>query len=70
MKRYLWNLLVALDQLANTILAGDPDETISSRAGKYVLRGRGWFPCQFCKLLAMFDQNHCEKNIEYDEGKK
>lgn len=31
LKRYLWNLLIALDQLANTLLAGWPDETLSAR---------------------------------------
>ena len=36
--KYFWNLLIALDQLANTILAGDPDETISSRAAKAARR--------------------------------
>lgn len=34
MKRYLWNLLIALDQLGNAVAAGDPHEPISSRAGK------------------------------------
>jgi hypothetical protein len=67
---YFWNLLIALDQLANTVLAGDPDETISSRMGKYVRRGRGFIPCQLCKLLSLFDESHCEKNIELDEGEK
>lgn len=33
MKRYMVNLLIALDQFGNALFAGDPDETISSRAG-------------------------------------
>ena len=70
MHRYFWNLLIALDQLANIALAGDPDETLSSRMGKYAVRGRGWIPCQLCKLLSFFDQDHCIKNIETDEGLK
>lgn len=69
MKKYIWNILIAIDQLANTVLGGDPDETISSRAGKYVREGRGWFPCVLCKLLHFIDKNHCEKSIEEDEGK-
>lgn len=68
MKKYAWNLLIALDQLVNSLCAGDPDETLSSRMGKYVQRGRGWIPCQLCKLLSLFDENHCIKNIETDEG--
>lgn len=33
-KRYIWNVLIAIDQFFNTVLGGDPDETMSSRMGK------------------------------------
>lgn len=61
---------MSLDQLANTLLAGDPDETISSRMGKYVQRGRGVIPCLLCRLLDVVfkDKDHCVKSIEPDEG--
>lgn len=59
---------MSLDQLANTLLLGDPDETISSRVGKKAAKKHGWFPCIFCKFLDLFDPNHCAKNIEADEG--
>lgn len=68
MKRYFWNFLIAIDQLLNTMLGGDPDETISSRAGKYAAVQRGWIPCVLCKLLDRIDPNHCAKSIEPDEG--
>lgn len=61
-------MLIAIDQLLNALFFGHPDETISSRAGKSVARGRGWIPCVLCKLLNMIDRNHCIKNIENDEG--
>ena len=32
--KYFLNVLIGVDQLGNTILGGDPDETISSRLGK------------------------------------
>ncbi len=64
---YLWNLLIAVDQLLNTLAFGDPDETLSSRMGKRVHR------CKLCRaacrLLHRFDPNHCEKAVEHDEGK-
>lgn len=67
LKAYLWNLLIAVDQLLNTLTFGDPDETLSSRMGKRVHR------CKLCRaacrLLHRFDPNHCEKTIEHDEGK-
>jgi hypothetical protein len=67
MKRYMWNILISVDQLANTFLGGDPDETISSRMGKRARKGDklGKF---ICKILNTFDKGHCEKSIEEDEG--
>lgn len=32
MSRYFHNVLVSVDQLANTLLAGYPDETLSARS--------------------------------------
>lgn len=69
MKRYALNVLVSLDQLINTLLWGDPDETISSRAGKAALRGKRW-GCVLCKLLDKLESGHCNKSIEPDEGEK
>lgn len=65
--KYYWNILIALDQLANAILFGDPDETLSSRAGKGVDRYIVWY--LLCVILDYFDPDHCEKYIEEDEGK-
>ena len=67
--RYFWNILIAIDQLANTLLAGDPDETISSRAGKLVNRRDCTFCYWLCRALHILDKDHCEKSIEPDEGK-
>lgn len=36
---WLLGILVAIDQLANAILGGSPDETISSRVGRAADRG-------------------------------
>jgi hypothetical protein len=66
-KKYLWNLLIALDQFGNAVLAGHPDETISSRAGKAVSRGDPW-ALFLCRMLHVLDKGHCVKAIETDEG--
>lgn len=60
MKAYLWNILIGLDQLANTILAGNPDETISLRAKKAYQNGELW-GCVLCRVLDLFDKGHCDK---------
>lgn len=66
--KYFWNILISIDQLVNTILGGDPDETISSRLGKMKLKGSK-FAYYMCKTLSLIDNRHCVKSIEEDEGK-
>lgn len=68
MRRYAWNVLIAVDQLGNALLAGDPDETISSRAAKAAAAGRRW-GCVLCRLLDTLDRGHCARSVESDEGK-
>ncbi len=67
LKAYLWNLLVAVDQLLNTLAFGDPDETLSSRMGK--ASGRCRLCRALCRLFNRIDARHCQKSIEPDEGK-
>lgn len=68
MKAYLWNIIIWFDQGVNVVfMRGDPDETVSSRAAKAQRKGRRW-GCVLCRFMDFFDKNHCEKNIEPDEG--
>jgi len=58
-----FNWLISLDQLGNTLSFGNPDETISSRAGRCAGKG-GNRPCYWLyRLLHVLDKNHCEKSI-------
>lgn len=68
MKTYLINLIISIDQLANTILGGLPDETISSRLGKRIKKNNCLFSRFICKILDIFDKGHCEDAIEEDEN--
>ena len=67
-KKYFLNILISLDQLLNTFIGGDPDETISSRCGKIINS------CKLCKglcfILDKIDPKHCKDSIEWDEGFK
>lgn len=69
-KTYFWNVMLGIDQLANAIIGGDPDETISSRMGKNIREGK----CKLCKVICYFlnkiDPNHCRDAIESDEGSR
>jgi hypothetical protein len=66
LKQYIYNLLIAVDQLINAVLLGDPDETISIRLGRvcpdsYIVIALDW--------VFFWQTNHCHKSIEPDEGK-
>lgn len=79
---YIKKVFVAIDQLLNTILGpllnlvlnprthkfGNEDETISSVLGKNVRDGSCFFCYYICRILHVFDRNHCKKTIEEDEG--
>ena len=67
LRRWFWNVLIALDQVGNALVMGDPDETISSRAAKARANGRPW-GCVLCKVLDWVQPGHCDKALEPDEG--
>lgn len=59
MSSYFRNVLVSIDQLANTLLAGYPDETLSARSWRCRDKKR-WFITM--KVINFFAHNphHCE----------
>ena len=68
LKQYLLNILSALDRLANALTFGSGDETISSRLGKAQAKGSR-FACVFCRVLDLFQKNHCALSVNPDDGK-
>lgn len=69
LKTYFWSVMITIDQFFNTLLGGDPDETISSRMGK---KSRESCPVcyRICKWLNVFEADHCAKSVERDEGRR
>jgi hypothetical protein len=63
------NVAVAVDQLFNALLFGDPDETISSRAYKGKLMGNRWWGL-LSDFLDFLDKDHGKKTVEWDEGRR
>ena len=69
--RFVVNYLLAIDQLANTLLLGHPDETISSRLGRTVGKERYFWvkPFRvFVDMLFFFDkgpngERHCQASV-------
>ena len=59
MWKYIKNVLIAIDQLLNTLFDGWPDETLSARAYRLdIERGRKW-PRRIIDFVLWFDKNHC-----------
>lgn len=65
MKKYLWNVLISLDQFANTLLAGNPDETISTRVARNRTK-RGWRVVAW--IIEFIDPGHLDRSLEPDEA--
>ena len=58
---YITNNLIALDQMANALFAGSPDETLSARAYRLsVERGRHW-PRRIIDALFCWQSAHCQQ---------
>ena len=66
MKLWALNLLIALDQLANCLLRGDPDETLSARAHRMREKGQrywGWLAGAI-NLVFFWQEDHCKHAFE------
>jgi hypothetical protein len=58
MTTYVMKVLIAFDQLANAVIGGHPDETLSAAAHRRHLEGRsGWR--NFINGLFWWQQDHC-----------
>jgi hypothetical protein len=65
--RYLLNYAVLIDEAANTVLGGSPNETISERAAKARNEGRKW-GCLLCRFLNWIKQGHCDSALKSTIG--
>ena len=66
--QYGYNLCLACSQLSNTVLGGDPDESLSSRFGR--AQDDGVLPVRYGLAPAtnlLVGPNHCRRCIEHDE---
>lgn len=68
MKKYLWNILISLDQLLSAITGGDADETLSSRFGKAARDGSKFGKAGAWVLDKILGRDHCKESIEELEG--
>lgn len=61
-------VLIAVDQLANALLLGNEDDTISSRCWKAHEKGRPWAMVAVPVIDFFLGANHCRNSVERDEA--
>lgn len=59
-----FQILVAVDQLANTMLGGMADETLSARAWRHHLDGSRDWPRSIIDALFFWQADHCRTAYE------
>lgn len=57
-------ILIALDQLVNTVFNGWPDETFSSRCWRWSRDGKRDWPRKLVDGILFWDKNHCRESYE------
>ncbi len=71
-KNYILQMLIAVDQLFNTFLAGYADETLSSRCYRLKRDKVTSIPCNIIDAIFFFDtrrgKQHCQ--LAYESEKK
>ena len=59
-----FQVLVAVDQLVNTLMGGMADETLSARAWRNHLKGRRSWPVKIINALFFWQDEHCKHAYE------
>lgn len=68
---YAKKILIALDQLVNAILAGWPDETLSSRTFRWEKDGVRKWPRRLIDHLFFWEEQHCFQSYQSErEGRQ
>lgn len=58
------NILIAVDQLINTVAGGYPDETFSSRCWRWSKDGKRDWPRKIVDDILFWDKDHCRESYE------
>lgn len=73
LKKYGYNLMIGVDQMANVVLLGFPDETISGRTGRAIASGAAKWYIKLWRIVLdagarLFgDENHALNSIEPED---
>ncbi|MDR0326694.1 MAG: hypothetical protein LBI05_00195 [Planctomycetaceae bacterium] len=70
METYFINLLIALDQLANTVYGGYPDGTLSARSYREKRWSERWINLLFFwQTDEKGKRNHCEQCYQHEKAR-
>lgn len=59
-RKYFIRLLIGIDQMINTLIGGDPDETLSARAWRQRDSKKRWMYLQlFIDHIFFWQDDHC-----------
>lgn len=61
--QYIQQVLIALDQLLNTLAGGMPDETLSARAYRQQLKGNALY-AKVINFVFFWQSEHCKEAHE------
>ena len=64
--KYFWNLLIAADQLLNTIVGGYPDETFSCRVHRESKSGQRFWKAarRLINFIFFWQKDHCLESYQ------
>ena len=63
-------VLIAIDQLANTLLGGWADETLSSRAWRQHKRKKRWYIMKnIIEVIFFWQKEHCKSAYESERNR-
>lgn len=65
-----FQILVALDQLVNTLMGGMADETLSARAWRNHMKGRRSWPAKIIDTIFFWQKDHCREAYESEVERK
>lgn len=60
------NVVIAADQLCNTLCCGWPDETLSSRAWRWHIEGKRSWPYHILDALFFLHKDHFENSYKFE----
>lgn len=74
LNQWLYNVIIALDQLFNALIGGGADETLSSRTYRGAILAKNprkrWRVLYKIINAIFFDKNHCKTAYESEKNRK